>query len=437
MPQDDALSDSLPKMFRVRQYFDGRSLAAPGDAVRQELERIGLGERIQAGQSVAIAVGSRGIAKLAEIVAAAVRYVDAVGGKPFIVPAMGSHGGGTAEGQQEMLASLGVTPETVGCQVHASMETELLGNTVDGIPVHTDSVTLAADHLIVVNRVKPHTRFAGAYQSGLAKMLMIGLGKRTGASIYHRANQRISFDRLIKTAIPLILARRPLTVGLAIIENALDATFLVEAVEQADLLNREPQLLQMAQTLMPRLPFDRADLLIVDQIGKDISGTGMDTNIIGRKQSDKVAGPDEYPKIGHIYVRGLTERTHGNAAGIGLAELCHQNVREAIDYEATKVNSLTAGHITAAAVPAHFASDQSALEAALSQSGWDASPQLRWLWIRDTLHLGEVLCSEVYYPDAVQREDLEVLSQPESYTFDAAGNILTPAHCLAINSSAK
>ena len=404
-------------MFRVRQHFEGASESAPASKVTQEFERIRLQERVSRGQSVAIAVGSRGISNLAEMVASVVRYVQAIGGEPRIIPAMGSHGGGTAEGQRGVLKSLGITAESMQCPIDATMDTRVIGETAGGLPIHFDAHAFEADHLILVNRIKPHTRFSGVYQSGLLKMMMIGLGKRNGAELYHRANQTLDFDLLVKQVLPKLLEARSVTVGLAIIENALDQTHLVEAIESHDLLDREPALLEQAKALMPRLPFDRADLLIVDQMGKNISGTGMDTNIIGRKQSDKVAGEDEYPKLKHIYVRGLTKETYGNAAGIGLAEFCRSDILNHLDYEATRVNSITAGHVTAASIPMHFPTDRQVLEAAATQAGLTLTTELQWMWIKDTLHLSDVMCSEAYYGSAMRREDLDILGEPMPITF--------------------
>lgn len=407
----------LPRMFRVRQHFEGWSEQNPALKITKELERIRLQDRIVPGNSVAIAVGSRGIANLPAMVAAVVRHVKAVGGTPFIVPAMGSHGGGTAKGQIGVLESLGITSETVQCPIDATMDTRVVGYTAGGLPIHCDVRALDADRLIVINRVKPHTNFAGRYQSGLLKMLMIGLGKRNGAELYHRATSTESFDRLIEEIVPKLLQVRSLTVGLAIIENALEQTYSVEVVESDTLLDREPELLDKAKSLMPRLPFDHADLLIIDQIGKNISGTGMDTNIIGRKHNDKQAGEDEYPKLRHIYVRGLTPATHGNAAGIGLAEFCRSKILDEIDYEATRINCLTAGHVIAASIPMHYPTDKEVLSAAATQAGLATAPELKWMWIKDTLHLTDVICSEAFYSDAIRRDDLHILGEPQELEF--------------------
>lgn len=325
------MSGELPQMFAVRQHFAADRLANPTATLQRHLHASTLDKQIKPGQQVAIAVGSRGIADIAPLVHTLVEYIRFLGGQPFLIPAMGSHGGGTAAGQHATLVRLGMDPQSLGCPIRATMETRCIGKTQDDLPVYLDINALAADHLIVINRIKPHTMFGGRYQSGLLKMLMIGLGKRAGASLYHRAAKTLDFDHLIQTITPIIFTHRPVAAGIAIVENALDQTADISLLRQDELLSREPDLLVQAQQRMASIPFDQADLLIVDQIGKEISGTGMDTNVIGRKHSDKQAGPDEHPKISQIYVRSLSEKTGGNAAGIGIAEYCHRRVLDQLD----------------------------------------------------------------------------------------------------------
>ena len=333
----------LPEFFRVRQRFESHRIDDLAGAVHDALHSAALAEKIRPGQRVAISVGSRGINNLSTIVGSVVREIQAVGGQPFIVPAMGSHGGATAEGQAKVLATYGVTELAMGCPVVASMETILVGTTAEGVDVHFDRVASQADHVVVVNRVKPHTRLAGKFESGLIKMLMIGLGKHRGASLYHQVfpDFDYSLNRLAPSIVEMIVDRMPVTLGIAIVEDAFENTSHIEAVEARDFLTREPELLALAKSRMPRLPFDRAELLIVDQIGKEISGTGMDTNVIGRKSNDKCAAPEEFPKIRQVYIRSLTDKTAGNACGIGVAEYCHRRVVEAMNVEVTKINCVT------------------------------------------------------------------------------------------------
>ena len=416
----------LPKCFRVRQNFACQEIAEIATTVRAELDRGGLSTLVHPGQRVAIAVGSRGIRNLALIVRTVVAAAQEIGADVVVTPAMGSHGGATAEGQIAMLASLGVDDKSIGCPVRATMETVSAGDvSIRGgdvsLPLHFDRLCSEADHVILVNRIKPHTRLVGDLQSGLCKMLMIGLGNHEGAVAYHRAFPAFDYqlDKVTPAAIPRILSRMPITLGLAIVEDALDQTSLIEAVRSEDFLIREPELLKSATDRMPGLPFDRADLLIVDRIGKEISGTGLDTNVVGRKASDKNAGPNEWPKIRQIYVRSLSQKSGGNASGIGIAEYCRSEVVREADMKTTYINCLTSEHVTAAAIPMHFETDAEVLHAAVGQACRSTAAQIRWMWIRDTLSLGEVVCSEAYFDEAQSRPDLTILQPPDGIKFDS------------------
>jgi hypothetical protein len=312
----------------------------------------------------------------------------------------------------------------VGCPVESVVQPVKFGESSHGIPLYFDQVAANADHVIVVNRIKPHTRLTGSIQSGLCKMLMIGLGKHRGAQAYHPVFKSFDYrlDRVTDEIVPLILSRMPVLAGVAIIENALDSVGRLEVLPAGEILAREPRLLATAQDWMPRLPFDHAELLIVDAIGKEISGTGMDTNIIGRKRYDKHAAAEEWPKVDEIYVRRLTEKTAGNASGIGIAEYTHRRVAEAIDWPKTRVNCITAGHPTGAALPVWFDSDQAVLRAVCEQAPLPAAER-RWMHIVNTLDLTRVRCSEAYYREAVLRAELEVIDAPAPLNFDAAADL--------------
>lgn len=414
----------FPRMFRVRQTFDDSRVDSIPAAVAEQLTGSSLAAKVLPGQSVAISVGSRGIANIATIVREIVDYVKSLGGVPFIVPAMGSHGGGTAEGQAALLGRYGVTEAAMGCEIRSSMETVVVAQAKEGFDVHFDRHASTADHVIVCNRIKPHTRFVGEIESGLMKMLLIGLGKRNGAVVYHQAIQNFSFGQIIRSVAGEVLDRCPIALGVAILENGYDQTAAIEAVEPEQFESRERQLLLQARGMMPALPFDRADLMIVDQIGKDISGAGMDTNIVGRKYNDHVAREDEFPKIHQIYVRGLTKATAGNATGIGIAEYCHQRLVEAMDVPATRINCLTGGHVTAAMVPIHFDTDREVLAAAINQAGLVAPADVRWMWAPNTLEISEVMCSEIYWDQAAERSNLQIVHPPEPIRFDEEGQLL-------------
>jgi hypothetical protein len=415
---------SLPRMIRVRQRFAAPRLDdIPGEVERQ-LRRLTLRERVRAGESVAVTVGSRGIANIAVITRAIVAHLQSLGAQPFIVPAMGSHGGGTAEGQREVIEGYGVTEEYVGCPIRSSMETVVVAETPQGIPVHFDKHAFEADHVVVAGRVKPHTRFVGEIESGLHKMMLIGLGKRAGATVYHQAIQDFSFDEIIRAVADVVLKKCRVLCGVAIVENAIDETALIEAVAPSDFLPREAALLRQARDWLPRLPFNKCDLLIVDRIGKDISGTGMDTNVVGRKFNDHEATDADDADCRRIFVRDLTDKTHGNATGIGLAEFTTKRLVDAMDYDATRVNCVTAGHPTGAMIPVWYETDREAVTAALATAGLTPAAQGRVMHISDTLHLEEVLVSEAYLPELEGRAELTPLGELKPMGFDAAGQLV-------------
>ena len=414
---------SYPLMFRVRQNFEGpRVEDVPGE-VRGQLAGLGLGEMVSKGQSVAIAVGSRGIANNRVIVRAMVDFFKGLRAAPFVVPAMGSHGGATAEGQKGVLASYGITEDYLGCPIRSSMDTVVVCRTAEGFDVHFDRNAFEADHVLVLNRVKPHTRFVGDIESGLMKMMLIGLGKCTGATIYHRAIEDHDFGQIIRSVAGHVFQRCRILAGLAIVENACDRTARIEAVEAERFESREKELLVLARQWMPRLPFDRVDVLLIEAIGKNISGTGMDTNVIGRKFNDHRAVEGELPKVRRIALRKLTPETHGNAVGLGMAEFCRSQLLRATDFAATRLNAITAGHISAAMPPLDYETDREMLDASLANIGLTEPAQARILWIANTLNLVEVECSAACLEEAQRRDDLEILTPLRDLPLDGAGNL--------------
>ncbi|MBM4074304.1 MAG: DUF2088 domain-containing protein [Planctomycetes bacterium] len=415
---------SFPRMVRVRQKFDVRRVADISKEVRDQLASQKIGSEIKPGQTVAITAGSRGIANIATITRAAVDYLKGLGAVPFIVPAMGSHGGGTPEGQAGILAGYGITNESMGCEIRASMETVIVDTTPQGIPVHFDKHASTADHVLIVGRVKPHTGFVGDIESGLHKMMLIGLGKHEGAKIYHRAIADFSFMEIITAVGASVIKKCRVVGGLGIVENAYDETALIEAVPPSKFFEREKELLKLAIQWLPRLPFPVADLLIVDKIGKNISGTGMDTNVIGRKFNDHAATDKDVARCRRIFVRSLTEETHGNATGIGMSEFTNQRTIDSIDRKITAINSITGLHPTAAMVPIAYETDREVVTAALQTIGLVEPPRSRVIQISDTLHLAECLVSEAYIPDIAKRPDLEQLTQPTEMNFDRSGNLV-------------
>ncbi len=410
--QSDFDMEALPQIFRVRQRFPRPQVTDPAAAVHAALAKLQLNRRIAPGQSVAITAGSRGIANIHVIIKTIVDHLTTLGGKPFIVPAMGSHGGGTEQGQREIIEGYGITEEFCGCPIRASMETVVVCDAAEGFPVYFDKHAFAADHVVVCGRVKPHTGFAGDIESGLMKMMLIGLGKHDGAKIYHQVIQTHSFGQIVRSVAREVLSRCNILCGVATVENGYDETALIEAVAPEDFETREKELLIQAKEWMPRLPFQQSDVLIVDQIGKNISGSGMDTNVVGRKFDDHRAQPDEWPKIKRIVIRGLTEESHGNACGIGLSEFCLTRAVEQMDQEATWVNAITSGHATSGMVPIHYPTDREVLRAALSTIGLVEPVDARLMWIQDTLTVAELECSTAYFEEAQQRDDLDIVQPP-------------------------
>ena len=415
---------ALPRMLKVQQHFDAPRVDDIPTTVQQQIDGLNLAGKVKPGDTVAVTVGSRGINNIAAITKAIVDALKKLGARPFIVPAMGSHGGGTAEGQREIIESYGVTEDFIGCPIRATMEVVQVGTVEGEVPVYFDKYASEADHVVVAGRIKPHTGFVGEIESGLHKMLLIGLGKHKGAALYHQAIVQYSFDRIIRGVAQQVIDKCSILFGLAIVENPYDQTALIEAVSPADFAQREKELLILAKKWMPRLPFDRVDLLVIDAMGKNISGSGMDTNVIGRKFNDHAAAEKEFPKVTRILVRDLTPETHGNAAGIGMAEYCHQRIIDQMNVEATVINCMTGNAPSGAAIPVHFATDQECLDKALQTVGFVEPQNARVLRIRDTLHLGELLVSQAFSKEMEGRQDLSVLAAAADMEFDAQGNLL-------------
>jgi hypothetical protein len=417
-------SERFPRMLRIEQKVDATRVEDIAAEVDRQLGRLDLGQTIKAGDTVAITAGSRGIANIAIVIKAICDHVRSLGGVPIIVPGMGSHGGGTAEGQRKIIEAYGITEDFTGAEIRSSMETVIVAHTPQGVPVHFDKNAYQCDHVIVCGRVKAHTGFAGEIESGLHKMMLIGLGKHEGAKIYHRAIQDFSFPEIVHAVAAVVLEKCRVACGVAIVENSRDEIGLIEAVAPSDFLDREVELLKLAKTWMGRLPFPRIDLLIVDAIGKDVSGSGMDTNVIGRKFNDHAATDRDDVACRRIFVRGLTERSHGNAAGIGAAEFTNERTAAAVDRVATRINVVTGGHPSAGMIPLAFETDREVVEAALSTCGLVDPENARVVQIADTLHLTEMLVSEAFADEVAEREDLVLLGGPFDMPFDDGGNLL-------------
>jgi len=414
----------FPKMCDLIQTFDTPRVADIAATVRDQMQSLQLEKVIRPGQTVAIPAGSRGIANIGLILREIAAYFSSLDALPFVVPAMGSHGGGTVEGQMRMLSSLGITEQSIGVPIRATMETVIVAQTSNGLPVHFDRYASEADHVFVVGRVKPHTRFVGPVESGLHKMMLIGLGKHEGAKIYHRGILSMSFPEIVAAVAERVLQVCRVCGGMAILENAEDETALIEAVKPEDFSRREPELLILANRWLPRLPFDDIDLLIVDRIGKNISGVGMDANVVGRKFNDHTATAQDQTRCLRILVRSLTKETYGNATGIGMAEFTTQRCVDQIDSESTRINCITGMHPEAAMIPVTLPTDAAAVDSALQTIGMIEPENARVIQISDTLHLRRVRVSEAYFADVQKLNHLRLDGDPYDFPIDAAGWLL-------------
>ncbi len=412
------------RLARVRQQLYSAPVGDVPAAVRAGLAEGGLAGAVHPGQRIAITAGSRGIANIATILRTVAESVRALGAEPFVVPAMGSHGGATGAGQLSLLAeTFGIDERSLGCPVHSSMEVVELGRTPEhDVPVYLDRHAAGADGILVVNRVKAHTDFSGPYESGLFKMITIGLGKRAQAEAVH-AHGAWGLRVLIPEVARAKLAVAPIRLGLAIIEDGHDQTCAVVGLPAAAIGDEEPRLLERARQVMARLPFPVIDLLIVDRIGKEISGAGMDPNVLGRK---RIEGEAEFesPRVERIVARDLTEATHGNAVGIGLADIITRRLHEKIDWEATNTNSLVSGFTQRSMVPYVAASDRAALETACFLLRRRPPEALRVVRIPDTLHLESLRASPALLADDVRPETVEVLGPPAEVRHDREGNLV-------------
>jgi len=411
---------TVPRMFKVRQEFPrSEPLDIPATVAAQIAS---VQDRLQPNARVAVTVGSRGIANFREIVRAVLDALTAAGVQPFILPAMGSHGGATSEGQKRILADYGITEETMGVPIEAAMATREVGRTADGVRAFTSAVALEADGIVVLNRVKPHTDyFSRTLGSGLIKMMVVGMGKHDGAANFHRTAVHRGYEETLRMLGRVVLREAPILFGIGLVEHQYHDTARIEAVRPEDIEAREAELFAEATALLPKLPFDDADLLVVDQIGKNISGPGMDPNVIGRHAhhySTLLQNALEVtPFIRRIYVRGLTPETHGNAIGVGLADAVHVRLVEAMDAESTFVNVRTSLTLHNAKIPMHFPNDRAALAGLLDSLALPDPAQARIMRIRHTLDLAQLELSEAFAAEVAAREDLTVLSEPAEWGF--------------------
>lgn len=413
------------RMAVVRQLWRQPQVEDLAAEVRSQLAATGALGRIAPGDEIAITAGSRGIAAMPTVIKAIVEAVRSCGGEPFIFPAMGSHGGGTAEGQRALLADLGISEETMGAPVRSDMAVVELGRSPSGLPVYLDANAARAKGIILTNRIKKHTNFDGEIESGLCKMAVIGMGKhRQAVAVHHHGSEGLR--RYIPEVAACILARAPVLAGLALIENARGGVAELHGLRPEEIVAREPALLARAKALSPKLPFKQIDIGIVEWLGKEISGTGMDCYVIGRK---RIIGEPEWPEapeIRSLVVLDVTPASHGNALGVGLADFTTRRLVEQIDWPSLRANILTSGNLERGKIPLAYESDREALEAASFRERATATAELRIVAMRDTLHLERLLVSEALLPQVREQQDLEIEGPLGPVPLDAHGRWISP-----------
>jgi hypothetical protein len=421
-------SNPFPKMLALEQTYPASQNLDFSALLEQQFTQTGLRDQIKPGMRIALGVGSRGITNLKSIVQATLDVLIRAGAQPFIVPAMGSHAGATSQGQLEMLASYGVTPETMGVPFEASMEVKKIGTALDGLDVVFSIPAPAADGIVILNRVKPHTDFRGNLGSGIQKMMVIGFGKQVGASNAHRAAAHAGYETVLRAFAKTILGSVPIFGAVALLEDQHHQTATVEVIRPENIVAREDLLFKKAQSLLARLPFEDIDLLIIDRMGKDISGSGMDTNVIGRDISGYLSSlhPDGSvtPRVSRIFVRDLTPASNGNGVGIGLADFTTARLVNSLNLEYTYMNALTSLGLVAAKVPIHFETDREAIQAALASLAAINPGALRVVRIADTLNLERFQASEPCIGPLNGHQGVKTAGTAGEMGFDTVGNLL-------------
>jgi hypothetical protein len=418
---EKSMLGSLYRIERVAPGVPGLK-DLPGE-IHSALGSLALDPARLRGKTIGVSAGSRGIASLREIVRAICDWLKAQGATPFVFPAMGSHGGGTAEGQRKILEEYGVTKEFVGAEIKSSMETVVVGTAPQGYESHMDRNAWESDGVIVLNRVKPHTDFSGKIESGLLKMIAVGLGKEHGARETHRWAWRYGFEQVIRSMSGVAIASGKILGGVGVIENEFHEICAVRAARAADIPAVEEKALEFSRPLVPQIPFSKIHLLVVDELGKNISGCGMDPKIVGRDSGDHSG---QGPQVDNIYVRDVTAESDGNAVGMGLADLMHERLFRKIDFQKTYLNSTVALNPSPSKMPVHMPSDKAAIDLLLGHAGSPGPDEQRVAWIRNTLSLDRILVSSVLASEAAALAGWRVLPGSEEVRFDSDGNL--PAH---------
>jgi hypothetical protein len=409
----------VPKMVKVKVKFDDSKIDNLEQALVEKLNQDRIQEKVKPGMNIAIAVGSRGLDRLVELTAVTVKFLKDLGANPFIVPSMGSHGGATAEGQREVLAHLGVTEESVGCEIRSTMEVVKIGELENGLPVYVDQYASEADGIVVLNRVKPHTAFRGPVESGIMKMISIGLGKQKGAEACHQLGFKYMAENVPAMA-KMIMEKKPVLFGVATIENAFDKVAVVDVLTPEEINEREVDLQIKAKELLPKLFFEQLDVLVIDQIGKNISGDGMDPNITGRYPTPYAYGG---PDVNKMVVLGLTHETEGNANGVGTADFTTQRLVDRMDLEVTYANGLTSTVVAPTKIATTLPNDLEAIKAAVKTCNILDFTKVKLVRIKNTLELSEIEVSEELVNYVKQHPNMEVMTDLFELPFDDKGNL--------------
>ena len=413
----------FPRLLAVKQNFPDRSIADIPGTVQRELGAAGFAAKLRPGAKIAIGVGSRGIANIATIVRAAVDFWKTAGMQPFLFPAMGSHGAATAEGQADVLAHYGIHEGSMGCPVLSSLDVVSLGKTAEGLEAFMDRNAFSSDGVMLVGRVKWHTDFAGGIESGLFKMMAIGLGKFAGAQNYHTHAYKLGLEFVIRSVGRQVLKSGKVLGGLAILEDANHNTGKLSAVPVEGMEQREEELLALVKSWMGHVPVKHLDLLILDQIGKNISGAGMDTKVANRSVTGLYNPWPDTPCFDRIFVRDLTDVSYGNGVGLGMADVVHDRLLQKIDWTPTRINSLTASTPAAIRTPVHFPTDRECLERILPTVGKFDGRQVEIGWIRNTMELSNAMLSENLAEEIRRNPALEIVDGPFEFPFDAEGQL--------------
>ncbi|MEH7374743.1 MULTISPECIES: lactate racemase domain-containing protein [Bacillaceae] len=409
----------VPKMAKVKVHFDNTKIDDLGTTLKEQLQQVHIQKKVQPGMEIAVAVGSRGLDRLVEITAVTVKFLKDLGAKPFIVPSMGSHGGATAEGQREVLAHLGVNEESVGCEIRSSMDVVKISELPNGLPVYVDKFASEADGIVVINRVKPHTAFRGPVESGIMKMISIGLGKQKGAEACHQMGFKYMAENVPAMA-KIIMEETPILFGVATVENAFDKVAIIDVLTPEEIINREHELQKQAKELLPKLFFDQLDVLVIDEIGKNISGDGMDPNITGRYPTPYASGG---PEVNKMVVLDVTHQSEGNANGVGTADFTTQRLIDKMDKEGTYANGLTSTVVAPTKIATTLPNDKQAIQAAIKTCNILDFRNVKLVRIKNTLVLSEIEVSEPLLEYVKQHPNMELSSDLYDIPFNENGNL--------------